>query len=60
MSELRHEGEVIATVRSDWQTQARGSNDNEYEIYLFCAGDGDGNDATTGQPLKTYDEWLNS
>ena len=43
-----------------WQTKARGSNDNEYQIYLDCADDGKGNDITTGKPLKTYDEWLNS
>lgn len=44
----------------NWQTQARGSNDNEYQIYLACADDGKGNDMTNGKPLKTYDEWLNS
>lgn len=46
--------------RHDWQTQARGTNDDEYQIYLACADDGNGIDITTGQPLKTYDEWLNS
>lgn len=43
-----------------WQTKARGTNDNEYEIYLACADDGQGNDFTTGEPLKTFDEWINS
>lgn len=43
-----------------WQTKTRGSNSNEYEIYLACADDGNGNDITTGKPLKTYDEWINS
>jgi hypothetical protein len=43
-----------------WQTQYRGSNDSEYQIYLSCANDGNGFDFTTGKPLKTYDEWLNS
>ena len=43
-----------------WQTQTRGSNDQEYQIYLDCADDGNGIDVTTGKPLKTYDEWLNS
>lgn len=43
-----------------WQTQTRGTNDQEYQIYLACADDGKGNDFTTGKPLKTYDEWLNS
>lgn len=43
-----------------WQTQARGTNYDEYEIYLTCADDGNGNDFTTGEPLKTYEEWLDS
>jgi len=44
-----------------WQTQTRGTNSQEYEIYLACADDGKGNDITRpGQPLKTYDEWLAS
>ena len=60
MSELLHEGIVIQTVSSDWQTKARGTNDSEYQIYLDCAGDANGIDTLTGLPLKTYDEWLNS
>ena len=47
-------------VRDDWQTQYRGENSAEYAIYLSCANDGKGCDITTGGPLKTYDEWLNS
>jgi len=43
-----------------WQTKARGSNDTEYQLYLELADDGKGIDFTTGKPLKTYDEWLNS
>ena len=43
-----------------WQTRARGTNDSEYQIYLSFADDGKGIDITTGNPLKTYDEWLNS
>jgi len=45
---------------ANWQTQQRGSNDAEYQIYLDCAGDKDGNDITTGKPLKTYEQWLAS
>ena len=45
---------------ANWQTQARGSNDAEYQIYLDCADNGKGIDFTTGKPLKTYDQWLNS
>lgn len=43
-----------------WQTRARGSDCNEYEIYLACADDGNGNDIATGKPLKTFEEWLQS
>lgn len=42
------------------QTQARGDNDSEYQIYLHNADNGHGIDITTGKPLKTYDEWLAS
>jgi len=48
------------TYSNDWQTQTRGTNNSEYQIYLACAGDSEGNDTSTGQPLKTYDDWLNS
>ena len=57
-------------IRNDfWQTKYRGSNDQEYQIYLDLADDGKGFDYTTkiphtedpiGKPLKTYDEWLNT
>ena len=43
-----------------WQTKARGDNCSEYQIYLACADNGKGIDITTGKPLKTYEEWLNS
>ena len=46
--------------RDDYQTQRRGSNDAEYQIYRSCAGDKDGMDTLTGKPLKTYEEWINS
>ena len=45
----------------DWQTQARGTDDQEYQIYLACADDGNGGDITReGAPLKTYSEWVAS
>ena len=45
----------------NWQTKARGSNDDEYQIYLACANDGKGGDITrNGAPLLTYEEWLNA
>ena len=44
-----------------WQTQARGTNDAEYQIYLAFANDGHGGDITNdGKPLKTFDEWMAS
>jgi hypothetical protein len=44
-----------------WQTECRGSNDQEYQTYLACADDGKGGDITrNGAPLKNYDEWINS
>lgn len=44
-----------------WQTQTRGTNDQEYQIYLTCANDGKGGDITrNGQPLKSYEEWLSA
>ena len=45
--------------KADWQTKTRGTNDNEYQIYLACADNGKGGDITrNGAPLLTYDEWL--
>ena len=43
------------------RTPIRGANDQEYQIYLACADDGNGGDITKGgAPLKSYEEWLNS
>lgn len=36
-----------------WQTQYRGDNDSEYQIYLAAA-------ESLNWQVKTYDEWLNS
>ena len=46
--------------KNTFQTKVRGTDDSEYQIYLDCADDGKGIDITTGRPMKTYDEWLNS
>ena len=35
----------------NWQTQQRGTNDQEYQIYLAAA-------ESLGWTIKTYDEWL--
>jgi hypothetical protein len=46
---------------ANWQTQQRGSNDQEYQIYLACADNGKGGDITrNGAPLLSYDDWLNA
>mgnify|MGYP003131079653 CR=1 FL=1 len=42
----------------DSPTKLRSSLDAEYQIYLFCADAGNGLDVTTGEPLKSFDEWL--
>ena len=45
--------------KADYQTQTRGTNDAEYQIYLSCADNGKGGDITrNGEPLLTYEEWL--
>ena len=44
----------------NYQTQTRGTDADEYQIYLACCDDGQGNDFRNGQPLKTFDEWVNS
>lgn len=49
------------TIKEGFQTKLRGTNEQEYDNYLACADDGKGNDITRpGQPLKTFEEWLNS
>jgi len=45
---------------ADWQTQQRGTMRDEYDIYLSCADDGHGIDITTGQALKSFNEWCAS
>ena len=57
---LIRRSEMKLEYNQDWQTKARGNNDDEYQIYLSCADDGTGHEIMTGKPLKTYDEWLNS
>ena len=40
-------------VNENWQTQARGSNDAEYQIYVVNA-------EALGWPVKSYEEWMQS
>jgi hypothetical protein len=40
-------------TNAGWQTQQRGTNDAEYQIYVDCATD-------LGWKIKTYEEWLAS
>jgi len=48
-------------VNEKWQTKARGTNEQEYQIYLTFADNGTGGDITNNnQPLKTFEEWLQS
>ena len=53
MSTLLHNDKAIQETNVEWQTQARGTNNQEYQIYVDCA-------ASMGWVVKTYDEWLNS
>ena len=52
----------LLVARYNHRTKVRGTNDAEYQIYLACADNGEGMDICTGctQPLKTYEQWLNS
>ena len=43
-----------------WELSNKGSIDDAYGVYLHCANDGKGNDINTGQPLLSFDEWLNN
>lgn len=46
---------------ANWQTQQRGRNHDEYQLYLAFADDGKGGDVTnSGKPLKSYEQWLSS
>lgn len=58
MTTLFHDNKPIQTVKSNWQTQARGTNEQEYDIYL-SAVDSKGL-WLDGSPAKTFEEWLNS
>jgi len=70
---VRRDGEIIHVgpchkkshldldIDPNWQTKARGTNEDEYEIYRACADDGKGGDITrNGEPLLSYDEWVQS
>ena len=49
-------GEAVSvelTPSDTWQTQARGDNESEYQIYVANA-------QSLGWPVKSYDEWLAS
>ena len=41
-------------------TKIRGTLIDEYNIYVSCCDNGKGICIITGEPLKTFDEWLNS
>lgn len=42
------------TPASNWQTQSRGTNTDEYEIYVSAAK------SLGWNPIKTFDEWIKS
>ena len=44
----------------DFSEQGDILEEEEYQIYCDLADNGEGIDITTGEPLKTYEEWLTS
>lgn len=52
--------EQMLIQHAESQTRKRGRLEDEYEIYVSCSDDGTGHCDITGEPLKTFDEWLNS
>jgi hypothetical protein len=44
-------GHTQDLTNEQWQTQARGTKAQEYEIYCAAAAD-------LGWPLKTFEQWL--
>jgi hypothetical protein len=54
------EQQLSNQIRCSWQTTARGQQETEYQLYLAHANDGKGLDITTGRPLKSYQQWLES
>lgn len=40
-------------INEDWQTQARGSNEDEYRIYVANA-------SSLGWMVRDYQEWSNN
>ena len=49
--ELRDKPITFLEQSLEWQTKSRGSDSDEYQIYLSCA-------EQLGWKLKTYEEWL--
>ena len=45
--------DTVLEAAADWQTRARGTNSSEYDIYVACV-------SGSGEPVKSYEEWLNS
>ena len=45
--------QTLPNVSERWQTRQRGSNDDEYQIYVAAAKD-------LGWDIKSYNEWLRS
>ena len=42
---------IVLIPAATWQTQSRGANDSEYQIYVAAA-------QSLGWYVKGYDEWL--
>lgn len=47
-------------TNESYLAKPNGSLEDRYQIYLECADDGNGGDITrNGEPLKTFEKWLN-
>ena len=50
---------MTQTTNEFFQTKVRGTNEDEFQIFLTFADDGKGGDVTNnGAPLPTFEEWM--
>ena len=47
------------TTAGDYMAWYNSTLTDRYESYVILADNGEGVDTTTGEPLLTFDEWLN-
>ncbi len=58
---LLNDEDFVKYAKREGERRRRMTLRERYDLYLKHADDGNGGDITNnGQPLKTFDEWLNS